>query len=183
MSQEKEELGSLTYQGIILPIFFSLLATVFPNPSYLIGICSIAYSLILLIFILISKKRKWHYNKMFRLVFGLVQFNVSTILVAVFVTRMLNGSLGFLFLLIVLHILTIFMAHIYRRKIISELIKPKTVLGKILVSFGLMGGGLAGIISYWAAQSMSGIVVGSFIYALMLLVVVIVHAQWPINDE
>lgn len=178
-----DELGSLTYQGVILPIFFSLLATVSPNPSLLIGICSFGYCLTQLILILISKIRKWHYSKMFRLVFGLIQINVSAILVAVFITRMLNESLGFLFLLIFLHIITVCVSHIYRHRIISELINPKTVLGKILVSFGLIGGGVAGILSYWAAQSLSGIIVGSFMYTLMLLVVVIFHAQWPIDHE
>lgn len=186
MNQErkwKEKPGSGTYQIIALPILFSLVATVFPNPSSLVGIYSTTYCLILFISTFISNKRKWHYNKRFRLVFGLIQIDVTTILGAVFVTRMLNGSLGFLFLLIVLLILTVLIGHLYRRKIISELKNPQTVLGKILASFGLIGGGLAGILTYWASQSMSGIIVGSFIYALLLLVVAIAHAQWPIDNE
>jgi hypothetical protein len=170
------------YQGIVFPIFISIMLSVFPEPSLFVALMSGLYCVVIGVVMLISKAKKWHRYTKFRYIFSFSIIDSSTVMVAIFITRILDGGIGLFLVLVALLLLAMIVGHRYRRRIGEELTEPKTVIGKVLISFGSLGGGLAALLAYWSTQFVSGIFVGAFIYGGMLLVVLIFHAHWPLDD-
>lgn len=182
---KKEETHGI-YQAIALPIFFLFLATFVPDTSLLIAELGGVYCVLLILFVFISKAKKWHRSQRFRTLWVLIQLDTSAIFTAVLATRVLEGSVGLFFLVMGIFLLGILAGHRYSRRILGELHNPKTLVGKLLVAFGALGGGLAGLFSYWFSQFAPSLAVVSFICACILLVLVIVHAafqrSWPTKE-
>ncbi len=179
---KKEETYGI-YKAIALPIFFLFLASFVPETSLRIAVFSGIFCALLILFVFISKAKKWHRSLKFRTLWVLIQLDTAAILTAIVIARMLDGSVSVFLLVTGIFLLGIFAGHRYSRRILDELKKPETLLGKLLIAFGSLGGGLAGLLSYWFSQFVSGVAIASFICACMLLVIVIVHAGtqvgWP----
>lgn len=174
------------YQGILFPIIVLVFVTFIPEPSLLIAVLSGVYCALLILFVLISKAKKWHRFRKFRILFGLTHIDVPAILVAITAARVMEGSVGVFLLVMGIFLLGILAGHRYSRRILDELQKPKTLLGKLLVAFGSLGGGLAALLTYWLGQFLPGLALISFICVCMLVLLVIVHAiireSWPANE-
>ena len=184
-NSRKEETRGV-YQAIFLPIFFLLLAALAPETSLLIAVFGGIYCILLILFVFIAKAKKWHRFLKFRTLWVLVQLDTSAIFSAVFATRVMEGSVGLFLLIMAIFLLGIWAAHRYSGRIINELHRPKSFVGKLLLAFGSLGGGLAGLFSYWLSQFVPGVAVASFICACLLLVLVLVHAafqkSWPVKE-
>lgn len=171
------------YQAIFLPIFFLFLAVFVPETSLWIAVFSGLYCALLILIVFISKAKKWHRSIKFRTLWLLIQLDTTAIFTAIVVARMLKGSVVVFLFVTGIFLLGILTGHWYSRRIVDELKKPKALLGKLLLALGSLGGGLAGLLSYWFSQYVSGVAVAAFLCACILLVLVIVHAGaragWP----
>lgn len=179
---KKEETHGI-YQAIALPIFFLFLAGFVPETSLWIAALSGVYCALSILFVFISKAKGWHRSQKFRTLWVLIQLDTTAIFTAVLTARLMENSIGVFLLVTGIFLLGILAGHRYSRRILDELHKPKTLLGKLLIAFGSLGAGLAGLLSYWFSQFVPGVAVVSFICACILLVLVIIHAGaqvgWP----
>lgn len=186
MGTKKKEETYGAYQVIVFPIILLIAVSAVPETSLLIAVLSGIYCALLILFVLLSNVKKWHRSRRFRILFGLTQIDVSAILIAVLATRMMESSVGVFLLVMGLFLLGILIGHRYSWRIIDELQKPKTLVGKLLVAFGSLGGGLAALFTYWFSQFVPGVALISFICGGMLLLLIIIHAyvheSWPTKE-
>jgi hypothetical protein len=177
-NQSKKEETHGIYQAIALPIFFLFLASFVPETSLWIAVLSGIYCALSILFVFISKARKWHRSIKFRTLWVLIQLDTTSIFIAVLTARVLEGSIGVFLLVTGIFLLGILTGHRFSQRILDELHKPKTRVGKLLIAFGSLGGGLAGLLSYWFSQFVPGMAVVSLIDACICLVLVLIHAAF-----
>jgi hypothetical protein len=171
---EKEETYGV-YQGIVFPIFMLIAVTFIPETSLTIAVLGGIYCALLILFVLISRVKKWHRSRKFRILFGLTHVDVSAILAAILAARIMHGSVSVFLLVLGIFLLGILAGHRYSGWIIDELQRPRTPAGKLLVAFGSLGGSAA-LLSHWFGRFVSGTTFIIFICTGMFVILVIVHA-------
>lgn len=171
---EKEETYGV-YQGIVFPIFMLIAVTFIPETSLTIAVLGGIYCALLILFVLISRVKKWHRSRKFRILFVLTQVDVSAISAAVLAARMMDGSVGVFFLVLGIFLLGIFAGHRYSGWVMDELQRPKTPAGKLLVAFGSLGG-LAVLWAQWFGRYASRKAFVVFLCASMFVILAVVHA-------
>jgi len=135
---DKEETYGV-YQGILFPIIVLVFVTFIPEPSLLIAVLSGIYCAVLILFVLISKAKKWHRSRKFRILFGLTHIDVPAILVAIMAARVMEGSVGVFLLVMGIFLLAFLQATGIAEEFWTNCKNPKPCWGNCWLLLGPWG--------------------------------------------
>ncbi|MFC7443321.1 hypothetical protein [Laceyella putida] len=174
----KEEFIDSFYQLIYVTLFLAFF-------SFLIPTFSLAFFILYILLIVAcfywkyaSNRYKLYQSVKWRIGSLLGHIDVSAIFVGMVLWRVSDESLKVGLLQLLTLIIAIGIGHGFRKTIAQELRKPLTKWGKMLGAVGVIGAGKATLLAYFLAQFTTMNVLALLMYALILIVVIIIHSMW-----
>lgn len=145
------------------------------NPvAVIIGGAVIFFMLVLSVFV---KIRKWHYYLGFRGFITVIYLDLTSVFMVLTIIRA-GGGVLIAIILLMMFILTIFVAHKYPKFILTEANEPSTKMGKTIIVLAYLGSCAAAAIGYWSVNGFGASLVLTIVSVLFLIVIALAHASF-----
>ncbi|WP_080848713.1 hypothetical protein [Cytobacillus gottheilii] len=126
------------------------------------------------------KFKKWHYYLGFRGLITVIYLDLTSVFMALTIIRA-GGGIVISSILLVMLMLTIFIAHTFPNFILVEANEPRTKIGKAIISFAYLGSGTAAAIGYWSVNGFGASLVLTTVFVLFLIVIALAHASFRLT--
>lgn len=161
----------------IFPIIMILCFMFFPDANTTVLIIGSIFIVGMLVIAVVTKIKKWQYYLALRLGIMTIYFDCSTLFFAFMLGRVYHNMMTGV-ILALLFLLTAFLGHKFHGIILSEMKSPKTRIGKLIVFFSFFGSAVGAGIGYWSVQSLGVHLFGPIIFMLLLILIVMFHANF-----
>lgn len=131
---------------------------------------------LILIFVIVAKFKKWQYYLGLRLGIMALFFDCTMLFLALTISRSYNNILPAVILIILLA-LTIFLGHRFAEPIITEMKSPQTRIGRFIMLIGFLGSGIGALIGYLSVKTIGVHIAGPVVFMLFLILIGLVHAN------
>jgi hypothetical protein len=161
----------------ILPSLAILGFMFYPEANPVAVVIGGAVIFFMLVLSVLMKIKKWHYYLGFRGFITVIYLDLTSVFMALMIIRA-GGSILIAIILLVMFILTVFVAHKYPKFILTEANEPSTKIGKTIIFFAYLGSGAAATIGYWSVNGFGASLVLTFVFILFLIVIALAHASF-----
>ncbi|WP_316572862.1 hypothetical protein [Neobacillus sp. YIM B06451] len=163
----------------IFPLISIFSFMFYPDKSDTAVIVGIIAGLVMVAASVVTKVKKLQYYLNWRLGMVLLFTDSMMLFFALTIARAYGKLLpGILLLLLMLTVIVL--SHKFAETLLDEIHSPKTKFGKGLILIGTVGSGVGAMIGYISTQTIGVHIAGPVGFAVMLIVVGIIHARFQL---
>ncbi|QVY62017.1 hypothetical protein [Cytobacillus gottheilii] len=164
----------------ILPSLAILGFMFYPEAEPIAVFIGSAVIFLMIVLSVLMKIKKWHYYLGFRGLATVIYLDLTSVFMALTIIRA-GGGVVISSILLVMLILTIFIALRFPNFVLTEANEPRTKIGKTIVSFAYLGSAAAAAIGYWSVNGFGASLVLTIVFVLFLIVIALAHASFRLT--